>query len=89
MRPPESLTVAALGFSEVDGIDALLRFFRAAVSLGESLSRVESTYPGANSDLRLVRKLSAGDVDALSAFLQRYAKLRKPLIGYLFLETGA
>jgi very-short-patch-repair endonuclease len=84
MQSPESSTIASLGFSKVDSIAELSKFFKGAVSLKEILGRVESTYHGASDDLRLVRRLSAGDVYELSAFLQRYARLRKPLIGYFF-----
>jgi hypothetical protein len=84
IQSPESSIIAALGFSEVDSIDALLKSFKVALSLVEILGKVESTYPGASNDLGLVRKLSAGGIDGLSSFLQRYARLRKPLIGYLF-----
>ena len=68
MQSSEWSIVEALGFAEVAGIDALVRFFKAAVSLEEMLRRVEGAYPGASSDLGLVRRLSAGDVDALSSF---------------------
>ena len=84
MQSPESSTIESLGFSDVDSIDALLKFFKVAVSIGEILGRVESTYREASNDLGRVRSLSVGDVNKISAFLQRYARLRKPLIGYLF-----
>jgi very-short-patch-repair endonuclease len=83
MPTSESSIVEVLGFAEVGSIDALLRFFKAAVSLEELLKRVEGTYPGASNDLGLLRSLSVGDINALSVFLQKYAILRKPLIGYL------
>ena len=84
MQSSKSAILEALDFADVGSIDALLIFFRTAVSLEEMLRKVEETYPGASNDLGLVRNLSVGDVDALSGFLQRYATLRKPLIGYLF-----
>ena len=84
MESSASSVVTALGFAEVDNIDGLLTFFKSAVSLEELLGRVETTYLGARADLSLVRNLSTSDVASLSAFLQRYATLRKPLIGYLF-----
>jgi hypothetical protein len=84
MPSSQSSIVEALGFGGVGTIDALLKFFQAAVASEEMLRRVEGTYPEASNDLGLVRNLSAGDVDALSGFLPRYASLRKPLIGYLF-----
>ncbi len=78
-----SSIIAALGFAHVDNLDTLLKFFKAAVGLGEMLGRVEKIYPAAGDDLRLVRGLLASDVDALSTFLHKYSLLRKPLIGYL------
>ena len=62
MRSADSSIVEALGFAEVDSIDALLTFFKAAVSLEEMLRRVEGTYSVASNDLSLVRNLSVGDV---------------------------
>jgi very-short-patch-repair endonuclease len=84
LEPPQSSIAAALGSNGVDSVDTVSRFFKAALSLEEMLVRAENTYQGAANDLRLVRSLSVTDGDRLSAFIQRYADLRKPLIGYLF-----
>lgn len=81
---PVSSVLVALGFAEIDGIDALLKFFTSAVNLSEIIDRIVGTYPGASNDLSLIRTLSTTDIPPFSALLQRFAALRKPLIGYRF-----
>jgi hypothetical protein len=87
-RPPEQSILAALGFGNVKSIAELACLFQSAASLDSLLQRVETAFPGASEDLAGVRGLTNTDVDGLSEVLQKYARLRKPLIGYLFVRRA-